>query len=166
MRKFAFFALVLFFDFLTKHWVVTHLPLIRPLAGFPFGGIGVLDTSWLKISIVHTTNTGTAWGLFSNFQGLLLVVRLLIVGGLLGYLLFLKPPQFLRMPLALILGGALGNILSVFVYGHVVDMIYLIFFQYSYPIFNVADSMIFCSVAYLFFYTTRKKNRQHAESSR
>ncbi len=165
MRKFVVFALILFADFTSKYWVAHHLPLIQPFYGFPFGGIEVLETSLLKISVVHTTNTGTAWGLFSNFQGFLLFVRIAITGGILGYLTLAKPPKYLQMPLAIIAAGALGNIVDFFVYGHVIDMFYFIFHKYSYPIFNVADSAIFCSVAYLFFTSKKSKRRSHVSSS-
>lgn len=95
------------------------------------------------------TNTGTAWGLFANYQVALLLLRILIVGGILAYLLFFRPAKYLRLPLFAIVAGALGNILDFFLYGHVIDMIYFIFYQYSYPIFNIADSAIFLAIAYL-----------------
>lgn len=102
------------------------------------------------------TNTGTAWGLLSNFQVPLLILRIVIVGGILGYLLFFKPAKHLRLPLFAISAGALGNIIDYFLYGHVIDMIYFIFYKYSYPIFNVADSAIFLAIAYIIF--SPKKN--------
>ncbi len=98
------------------------------------------------------TNTGTAWGLFSNFQIPLLIVRILIICGLLGYLLFFRPAKYLRLPLFIIAAGALGNILDFFLYGHVIDMFYFIFYKYSYPIFNIAYSAIFCSIVYLILF--------------
>lgn len=139
----ALFFLVLILDFFSKYWVVHNI------APIPFGGIAVINTTLLKFSIVHMTNTGTAWGLLANFQIPLLIVRILITGGLLGYLFFLKPAKYLRIPLFIIAAGALGNILDFFLYGHVIDMFYFIFYKYSYPIFNIADSAIFCSIAYL-----------------
>ena len=66
------------------------------------------------------------------------------------------------MPLTCIAAGALGNILDFFLYGHVIDMFYLIFYKYSYPIFNVADSAIFLSVMYLLFTSKKIKFRRHA----
>ena len=165
MRKFVFFALVLFFDFCTKYWVSHHLPLIQPFIGYPFGGIGILNAAFLKVSIVHTTNTGTAWGFFPNYLNFLLFFRIAIAGGLLAYLFFFHPPKYLQMPLTLIAAGAFGNILDVFLYGHVIDMIYCIFYRYSYPIFNIADSAIFCSVLYLFFFSSRKRTRRHVSAN-
>lgn len=149
IREVLLFALILILDFASKYWTSHHLPLIQPYQGFPFGGIGILNSTLLKISIVHMTNTGTAWGLLSNFQVPLLILRILIVGGILAYLLFLKPAKYLRLPLFAIAAGALGNIIDYFLYGHVIDMIYLIFYHYSYPIFNIADSAIFLAIAYL-----------------
>lgn len=148
-KELLLFALILILDFASKYWVVHHLPLIQPYLGFPFGGIGILNSTLLKISIVHMTNMGTAWGLLSNFQVPLLILRIVIVGGILAYLLFLKPAKYLRLPLFAIAAGALGNIIDYFLYGHVIDMIYLIFYHYSYPIFNIADSAIFLAIAYL-----------------
>ncbi len=141
----------------TKHWVVHHLPLIEPFAGYPFGGIGLLKSPLITLSIVHTTNTGAAWSLFSNFPSLLLFVRLVITLGLIAYLLFFEPPKQLKVPLTFVAAGALGNIIDFYLYGHVVDMIYCIFYRYSYPIFNIADSVIFCSVAYLLISTVWRK---------
>jgi len=165
MRKCALFLLILFLDFTSKYWVMHHLPLIHLYQGFPFGGIGIVDTALLKFSIVHTTNTGTAWGLFSNFQGLLLFFRLAITGGIICFLFFAKPPKYLQIALTVIAAGAIGNIVDFFLYGHVIDMFYFIFYQYSYPIFNVADSAIFCSVVYLLFKTKKEKLRRHVSSN-
>lgn len=159
LRKFVFFTLVLFIDFSTKYWVAHNLPMFQFYAGYPFGGIGIFQSSFLSFSIVHTVNTGTAWGLFADYQMILLILRIVITAGIIGYLLFYCPYRFMQMPLTLIAAGALGNILDFFLYGHVIDMVYLIFYHYSYPIFNVADAVIFCSVFYLFIYSFRKKGK-------
>jgi signal peptidase II len=50
----------------------------------------------------------------------------------------------------LIATGAIGNILDYFIYGHVVDVFYFVFWGYSFPVFNVADSIIFCGIVVLF----------------
>lgn len=154
----SIFFLILLLDIASKYWVAHHLPLIQPYLGFPFGGIGILDTTLLKVSIVHMTNTGTAWGLLGNFQVALLILRIIITGGILAYLFFFQPAKYLRIPLFMIAAGALGNILDYFVYGHVIDMFYFIFYKYSYPIFNIADSAIFCAIAYLIFFGKRAKD--------
>ena len=165
MRKFVVFALILFCDFVSKYWIVNHLPLIQLFMGFPFGGIGILNTSLLKISLVHTTNTGTAWGFFANYQIVLLVLRMLVTGGILSYLLFFSVPKRLQIPLTCIAAGAIGNIIDFFLYGHVIDMVYFIFYRYSYPIFNIADSAIFLSIIYLLFTSNKVKFSRRASSN-
>lgn len=161
-RRLAVFLLILFFDFSTKYWVSHNLPLFHTYYGFPFGGIGLIHWPFLKFSIVHTTNTGTAWGLLANYQGLLLAFRLMITGALLAYLIFFKPAKHFLWPLTCICAGAVGNILDFFLYGHVIDMFYFIIFRYSFPIFNIADSAIFLSVVYLLLNSKKIKFRRHA----
>ena len=161
MRKFALFSIVLFVDFISKYWVAHNLPVIQPFLGFPFGGIGIFKTSWITFSIVHTTNTGIAWGMLANFQVVLLVMRILITAGIIVYLVFCNPAKEIRIPLTLVAAGASGNIIDYFIHGHVVDMCYFIFYRYSFPIFNVADLTIFCAVVYIFF-NSKKIRRRHA----
>jgi len=115
------FAFVVGLDASTKYWVVHNLPIILLYKGFPFGGIGILNTALLKISIVHTTNTGTAWGFFSDHGILLLCFRIALTLSLLGYLFFFKPRRKLVIPLTLISAGALGNILDMFLYDAIIN---------------------------------------------
>lgn len=157
--------LILLLDFASKYWVSSELPLLALYKGFPFGGIGILNTTLLKISIVHTTNTGAAWGVLSNFQGILLFCRISITLAILGYLLFGKPSRMLQYALTIIAAGAVGNIIDFFLYGHVIDMFYFIFYKYSYPIFNVADAAIFCTVVYLLLFHRKAKQKRHVSSS-
>lgn len=162
LKPILLFLGVLLLDIASKYWVSHNLPLIQCHTGYPFGGIGLLETPVVTAAITYTTNTGSAWGFFSSFPKLLVGCRLLIVGGLISYLLFFKPKKHL-IPLSIIAAGALGNILDFFFYGHVIDMFYLIFYKYSYPIFNIADSAIFCSVVYLIF--SKKSKQAHAASN-
>lgn len=132
-------------DVLSKYWIQSHLPLMT--SGYPYGGIGVFDDfHGIEFSIVHATNKGAAWGAFSEFSFLLLIFRILLIGFLLYYY-FKNDSIYIRCPLALILAGAFGNVIDIFVYGHVVDMFHFIFFGYDYPVFNLADSAIFIGVA-------------------
>ena len=73
----------------------------------------------------------------------LLIIRICVILGLLGYLwntaLSFKKTLFLIA----ILAGAVGNVLDSFLYGHVIDMFHFLFWGRSYGIFNFADAMIF-----------------------
>src|SRR5580700_5814392 len=135
-------------DALLKAYVHHEIPPVALSAPFyPYGGMG-LFRGWhgIDFSIVHVINKGAAWGVFSSLQKYLLYARVAIVGGLLTYLFFIKASAYRKSCLMLIATGAFGNIVDYFVYGHVVDMFYFIFWGYSYPVFNIADSAIFIGI--------------------
>jgi signal peptidase II len=127
-------AIVIVFDQFTK----------RLIMGFIKFGDALPVTSWLDI--VHVVNKGAAFSFLANaggwqrwfFTGLACVVSLFIV-----YLLFRHGGERLFcLALALILGGAIGNVIDRVLYGHVVDFVLLHYKTYSWPAFNVADSAI------------------------
>jgi signal peptidase II len=59
--------------------------------------------------------------------------------------------------LALILGGALGNVIDRVVFGHVIDFILLYYKNWQFPAFNIADSAICVGVVLLGFSLLTKK---------
>ena len=148
---FAIAATIFIVDAWLKAYIHNNIPPINASAPvYPFGGMGVFR-GWhgIDFSIVHVINKGAAWGVFSSLQEYLLYARVAIIGGLLSYLFFVKTSAFRKFSLMLITAGALGNVVDYFVYGHVVDMFYFIFWEYSYPVFNIADSAIFLGIAFL-----------------
>ena len=101
-------------------------------------------------SLVHWSNTGAAWGVFSNanpFFIALSALALAVLAVLYRYRAFAAP-----WPLAgfcLLLPGVLGNLTDRLVHGHVVD--FLLFdlhvpLAHPWPAFNVADSCICVAV--------------------
>lgn len=103
-------------------------------------------------SIVHTENRGAAFGLFSESSSEWRT--LLLVALALGVMLFittllvqprrsgLVPTVPLRVGLALVLGGALGNVYDRVLSGAVTDFLEFYFGSYQFPTFNIADSAI------------------------
>lgn len=149
---FLVLALAIFtMDGLLKAYVHNNLPLINASSPvYPFGGIEVFyDWHGVDFSLVHVMNKGAAWGIFASLQEYLLYGRIAIIGGLLAYLSFVKTSVFRKFCLILIATGALGNVVDYFIYGHVVDMFYFVFWGYSYPVFNIADSSIFAGIILL-----------------
>lgn len=117
---------------------------------FPYGGIAVFhDFLGIDFCLTYVMNKGAAWGVFSSYQHLLLYVRLVVILLMALYLCIGKMPLMQRYGFALILTGAVGNVIDFFVYGHVVDMFYFTFWGYSYPVFNIADICICTGVGLL-----------------
>jgi signal peptidase II len=145
----------LMIDQLSKWLVQSYLPLMDSLIAmgrfvYPYGGIGVFESlGGIEFSIVYATNKGAAWGVLTAYQYPLLAVRILFVIGMILYLALVNRHRRIEWPLLLIITGALGNIIDSLVYGHVVDMFYFIFWNWSYPVFNVADSLICIGVVWL-----------------
>lgn len=98
------------------------------------------------LKIVHLTNSGAAFGVLQG-AGPLLVMTSII--GMAAIIVFLFNPTFahplMRLGLAFMLGGAVGNLIDRVKDGEVVDFIKVP----NFPAFNVADSAITIGVALL-----------------
>jgi signal peptidase II len=107
------------------------------------------------LSLSHVRNRGAAFGLLSDwdlpYQSALL--SLLSLGALFAIAFyFTRLPASARLPrtaLALVLGGAVGNLLDRVRLGYVVDFIHVYWRQHVWPDFNVADSAISIGVTLL-----------------
>ncbi len=92
----------------------------------------------------HVHNTGSAFGLFQDQNLPLLIVSLLGVG-VLAFIYHTqeRPGLLMRASIALMLGGALGNLTDRIWQGHVTDFIDI----GPWPVFNLADSAIVVGLA-------------------
>ena len=92
------------------------------------------------IGLRRAENYGIAFSLLSGYPRLLGVVSLMLIAA--GYL-WLRKKQFGSFPLAglaLMAGGAAGNMIDRLISGYVPDMIETLFMHF--PIFNIADSCL------------------------
>jgi signal peptidase II len=146
---FIFFILI---DIITKYYVfhyVSKMNFAYPF--YPYGGIGVFhDFLGIDFSINLVENTGAAWGVFSMYPFILFFIRVLIISGLVFYLLIFNKDTRKEIPLLLIITGAMGNVLDFIFYRKVIDMFHFNFWGYSYPVFNIADSLITVGIIWLF----------------
>ena len=135
-------ALVILLDWETKQWASESLELYRPQEVF----------SWLNMTLAH--NYGAAFSFLNNaggwqrwlFSGLAFVVSIV----LLVWLIRLPRSQWLTgLSLALIIGGAVGNLIDRIQLGYVVDFVDVYYRGWHYPAFNVADSAITVGVVLL-----------------
>jgi signal peptidase II len=98
------------------------------------------------LSLVLTYNTGAAFSFLaaeSGWQRWFFVAIALGASALIVWMLYKhRGNTFLCAGLALILGGAIGNLVDRLTVGAVVDFILLYWRQYYWPAFNVADSCI------------------------
>lgn len=151
-KAFLISLCILLLDILSKALIVQWIPWeTPPLPWYPYGGIGIFENiGGIEFSIVRLSNTGAAWGMFTQWQEYLLALRLILIGGMILYLLFYNKTSYTIIPLSMIIAGAMGNVLDMFIYGYVVDMIHFVFWGYDFPAFNIADSAICLGVTGLF----------------
>ena len=95
-------------------------------------------------------NTGAAFSFLANaggWQKWFFTVLAFGISGLMAWMLSRTPRNDWKqaLPLALVVGGAIGNVIDRLVHGHVVDFIQWHWKDvYYYPSFNIADSAIVC----------------------
>ncbi|WP_046206163.1 signal peptidase II [Acinetobacter radioresistens] len=143
-------------------WIATnHLNYADPVAVLPF----------LNWTLLH--NYGAAFSFLSNaggwqrylFTGLAAGVSLLFV-----FWLMRMPKHLVILPMAiaLILGGAIGNLIDRVSLGYVVDFIHVYYQNSHFPAFNIADSAITLGTILLLIDTffLEKHRIQRAEATK
>ena len=129
-------ALVIIVDQLSKLWIERTMTL-----GDSINVLPVLE-------IVRAHNTGAAFSFLAQAGGWQRwAFSALAVGVSIGLLYWLRTlardtHTLLASGLAMILGGAIGNVIDRFEHGYVVDFVYAHWGAHYFPAFNVADSAI------------------------
>jgi signal peptidase II len=145
---------VLVLDQVTKALVLAHLPLGGSIPVLP----GFFD-------LTHVHNPGGAFGFLSGMsaevRALLFVAVSLLAAGLILYFYWQTPPgqRFLAVGLALLFGGAVGNLVDRMRFGVVVDFLDLYAGDLHWPAFNVADSAITVGVLIFAYHILFRKIR-------
>ena len=133
----ALSLVVIVLDQLTKAWVLAALPEYQP--------IPVIEGVW---NWYRTYNTGAAFSFLSGaggWQKYFFVVLAFAISGLLGFWMARTPRRDWKtaLPFALVIGGAVGNVIDRLLHGHVIDFIQVYYWPgKEWPAFNVADAAI------------------------
>ena len=125
-------------------------------------------------NIVHTENPGIAFGLLADlanpWRDILLIGLALVVLAIISGVLLRAGGQslLLRMGLALVMGGAVGNLFDRIVHGTVTDFVEVHAGEHYFPAFNVADSAITVGACLLLLdmWYSRERKSQTAEVPR
>jgi len=128
-------AVVVLLDQLTKFLATHFLQLYHSLALLP----------GLNLTLTH--NTGAAFSLLSRAGGwqrwLFILLTFTVSVAIVVWLRNLtQNRRWMACSLALILGGALGNLCDRVVWGYVIDFIDVYYQHLHWPAFNIADSAI------------------------
>jgi signal peptidase II len=103
-------------------------------------------------NIVMVWNKGVSFGLFNDFQAygpIILSAMSVVIAAVFTVWLFRSTSKFQSFAIALVLSGAVGNVIDRIRFGAVVDFLDFHAYGYHYPAFNVADSCIVVGVVLL-----------------
>jgi signal peptidase II len=136
MNWYRLAVLVIIVDQLTKVWVTKTLEYNDPKVILPFFDIVLHHNTGAAFSFLHDAGGWQSW----LFSGIALVVG----AGIMVWMARLKRGQTLLMAsLALVLGGAIGNVIDRLRFGYVVDFLSVHYADiYRFPTFNIADAAI------------------------
>ena len=124
--------------------ITGHVPFMAPaweLIPVPYLMVHVTDF----FNIVFTWNPGTSFSLFralGESAPIVIIAVTAFVIGFLGYYMFYRAATYERLPLAFIVGGALGNLIDRIRYGAVIDFLDFHIGGAHWPAFNIADIFI------------------------
>lgn len=100
------------------------------------------------ISLALVFNTGVAFSMLTGLGEWLKYIQVFLIFAIMA-ILYSQKPLFKAhfIPFAMMLGGGLSNVLDRFLHGGVVDYIYW-HLWFDFPIFNFADIIIDCGIAF------------------
>ena len=129
-------ALVFVLDQWSKAWVLKTLP--------EHVAVPVIDGFW---NWYRTYNTGAAFSFLADaggWQKWFFVILAFAISGLMVWMLAQTKRGDWRaaMPLALVVGGAVGNVIDRLQHGHVIDFVQWYVGTYYWPAFNIADAAV------------------------
>lgn len=156
-KWYALAILIIALDQLTKYWVS---------ANFTYGQPWVI-TDFFNFTLLH--NKGAAFSFLSSAGGwqrwFFAVVALVVSCVLTVWMARLEASQrWLLSALALVLGGAIGNLYDRVVLGYVVDFIVVHYQRHYWPAFNIADSAICVGAAMLIIDSFRSSRTAATEA--
>jgi signal peptidase II len=147
--------LVILLDQATKAWIISTMRLYDSFA--VIGGF---------FNLTHVRNPGAAFGFLAGASPLFRYIFFMVVtvAAILLILHYLRVSRIeapsLVSALALILAGAVGNLIDRVRFGEVVDFLDVYIVSYHWPAFNVADSAITVGAAILIVVLFRKRKER------
>lgn len=134
---------VILVDQLSKYFAVNHLMLYHAKAVTPFLNLTLMYNPGAAFSFLSRSGSLALW-LFS-------IIALIVSVFILVWLHKMPANKpWLACGLALVLGGALGNLCDRFIYGYVIDFFDFYFHNWHFFAFNVADAAITVGAILLF----------------
>ncbi|MCW8855002.1 MAG: signal peptidase II [Gammaproteobacteria bacterium] len=146
---------IIFFDQATKILADYYLNYHQPVSIIPMFNLTLVYNPGAAFSFLSDAGGWQRW-FFIMLSSVISIVLFI-------WLLKLKPEQQLQtVSIAMILGGAIGNLIDRSIYGHVIDFLDVYYQQHHWPAFNIADSAI--TVGAILLIIDSFKNRHETQN--
>jgi signal peptidase II len=132
-------GLIILLDQATKYIIRTNLAL----------GEVYRPELWITqfARIVHWQNTGAAFGMFQSLGNVFMILSMIVSAAIIYYYPQVpRQDKLIRLAMAMLLGGAVGNLIDRLYQGYVTDFVSV----GEFPVFNIADACISLGVVVLF----------------
>jgi len=151
--------LCLIVDQVTKHQVVGSMELYESIKVFSF------------FSITYVHNLGAAFSFLADEGGWQrwFFTSVAAIASIVFIVWLAKTPKnqkLLSIAFALLLSGALGNLIDRALFGYVIDFLDFYIGDNHWPVFNVADSMIFIGAALMIFDSFKNNNKDNKKNKK
>ncbi|MHB1948255.1 MAG: signal peptidase II [Gammaproteobacteria bacterium] len=135
--------IVLGLDIFTKTLALKNLELYEPIYITSFFNLTLAYNKGAAFSFLNSASGWQSWllGSLAVFVCFIILTKLKSIA---------HHQRWMGVALALIVGGALGNLYDRIAYGHVIDFLQFHLSHYYWPVFNVADSAICIGATMLF----------------
>lgn len=139
-------------DQFIKMTVITNLKPVGRITCIP----GLLEFSYVE-------NTGAAFGIFSDFSWVIMILQTVLTICVLVFLFRYKHHTFLSYAsCVLVATGGVGNLIDRFAFGYVVDYIHVLFFPY---VFNFADCCVVVgAIVFAVWYLFLKDKKEQGDA--
>jgi len=149
-KWFLLAAVVLILDQVSKFWITTSMFLYESIGIIPFFQLTYVQNQGAAFSFLDDAGGWQRW----FFIGLSLVASIFIT---LWLSRLPKTEKLQCVGLAMVLGGAIGNLIDRVIYGYVIDFLDVYYQHWHWPVFNLADSAITVGVFVLLLDSFRNR---------
>ena len=161
---FGLSLLIVILDLWTKSLATANLDYASPVPVY-----SLFDAlTGFNLTLLH--NTGAAFSFLASESGwqrwFFIALAFFVSVGLGVWLTKLRDDKWVALAVALILGGAIGNLYDRITLGYVVDFLHFYWGNYHFPAFNIADTAITIGASLMVLDLFRPKKNQDSEDTK
>lgn len=155
MKKIIFTSvIILILDILTKQLIISYLLENQSITIIPN-----------FFSLTYAKNTGIAFSFLEGKVPFIIIMTLIIILIIIKYLKENVYSKLEAICYSLVISGALGNLIDRLRYGYVIDFLDFNFFDYHFPIFNLADCAIVIGIISLLLISFKESREEKHENN-